>query len=235
MNVVLVYSRLYIDCLRRAFTSVRKNPLTLFLPAIVLVCFQLISLIAGRLGFLGGILISLAFDALASCYLYFLGEVVANSSISLKEWRNSLMAYFWSIINVNFVIWIATMVLSAVLRSVPNGAVLMSALYLVAVVALNAAPEVIYQKGTYGGLATMQASLGFIQENWIEWLLPSLFLLAGFYYLMPWLLGFGFLSLIGVAIAGALIHLTMVFRGHLFETLSTSSHRQRIFKFKNAA
>ncbi|HZH04706.1 MAG TPA: hypothetical protein VEY30_13050, partial [Myxococcaceae bacterium] len=107
------------------------------------------------------------------------------------------------------------------------------ALTLVAVVLLNAAPEVIYQRGTYGGLATIQESVSFLQANWLEWLLPNLVLGGALYAVWAYMPLAGLVGLVATtALGGALLHVGMLFRGHLFGELVGSSHRQRMFRYR---
>ncbi len=187
MNVLLVYARLYGECLAKAVNGLKKNAWTLLLPAGLLVAWILSAGLAAPLGFVGGILRQLFMAALTSCYLYFIGEIVAHSRVSVAEIGRSIGAYFWSTVNLFFVIWVAEMIPGFLRINLPAN--LMLALKLIALILLSAAPEAIYQRGTYGGLATIQRSISFLQEHWIEWLLPSAILLAALWW-MPEIYGF---------------------------------------------
>jgi hypothetical protein len=241
MNVAAIYARLYLDCARRALASIAKSPWTLLLPMGLSLVFGLAASLAGALGILGGFLIGAIVAALGSCYMYFLGELVANAKVTLAEFGKSIGAYFWSVANVLFIYWIASYVLSAVLKGSPQARAADTALLWGAVVLLNAAPEVIYRNHTYGGLATIQRSVEFLQGNWLEWGIPNAVLLAAlqvFWTEGAWLLtsrlgtvGFGISSIL----FGCLLHMVMVFRGHLFVELDGSSHRQRMFRYRTAA
>ncbi len=234
MKVVVVYARLYFSCLVRAFQAIAKNAWTLLLPAPLLVAFALaVQLAVQSMSIqVGGIVAGLIRTALLSCYLYFVGEVVARSKVSLQELKKSLGAYFWSVMGVYFILWI----LSLVLRASPQALFFLN---IATLVLLNPAPEVIYLRGTRQGLQTIGESIRFLQEHWIEWFIPNVPITAAIYLLfLP--LAQGALSLNPVAIAlalaaGALLHLFMIFRGYLFQELSGSSHRQRMFKYRNAA
>jgi hypothetical protein len=234
LKLIGVYARIYASCWLKAFAGIAKSPWTLLLP---------MGLLAGRLGavlllspfgWFGGVALWLIFDALASSYLYFLGEVVAHTRVTLSEFRKSVGAYFWSIVNYMFVWWIARILLNMVLANNPQSGLVWNLIWLAAFVLLNAVPEVLYQKGTYGGLATMQRTMQFIQENWIEWFVPNLLFGAGAWWVWTHLPmgGFG-LGLVGfIIVGGALLHVLMVFRGHLFEVLDGSTHRQRMFRYR---
>jgi hypothetical protein len=183
--------------------------------------------------FLGAIILS----GLLSCYLYFLGEVVGGSRVSLRELGPSVGKYLWSVLAVLFVLWVAQFLLSMALPRTPNAALAFRFLSLVAFVLLNAVPEVLYLRGIYGGLATFERSFRFIQQNWLEWFIPNLPLLALAWFGVD-LVGLLFafqpsldpISLMMAVAFGALFHTFMVFRGHLFEALDGSSHRQRMYR-----
>ncbi len=234
MKVLVVYARLYAECLAQAVNGLKKNAWTLLLPAVLYVAWEISAGLAAPLGLVGGVLRALFLDALASCYLYFLGEVVSHSRVTVAEMGRSIGAYFWSIVNLYFVLWVAELLVGMVLRGNPNGGLLKLGLFLVALVLLSAAPEAIYQRGTYGGLATIQRSISFLQQHWIEWLLPSAILVVVIYWIPDlYYLGSGGLIATGIA-KGAIFHLGMVFRGHLYGALDGSTHRQRMFKYRGS-
>jgi hypothetical protein len=225
MRVLKVYLRIYAECFRRALVAIGKNAWTVLLPVAVSVATHYASILAGQLGVLAGLLMALATAALFSSYLYFVRELVHSGRVSLKELGNSVGAYFWSILNVFFVIWLASFALSLLVGRATNAGALFLALWIVAFVALNATPEVIYLRGTYGGIQTIVANWEFLKVHWIPWFavnVPLLAAVAALRLLAPW-------PIVGDVIAGAFLHLAMVFRGHLFRALDGSSHRQRMF------
>jgi hypothetical protein len=226
VDVVQVYLQLYADAFRKALLAIRKNAWTVLLPALLLIARDWVGRAAQPLGMIGGILGMLAAAALSSCYLYFLGELARGSRVSLKEVGSSLGAYLWSIVNVYFVVWLAALVLELLLSRSSNAAAVMLALWIVATVALNAVPEVIYLRGTYGGLHTISASWEFLQRQWIPWFavnVPLLALVAAVMFLVrvPFVTDF---------LVAAALHVVMVFRGYLFQALDGSSHRRRMFE-----
>jgi hypothetical protein len=235
MNVLTVYLRIYADAFQQALTGIRKNAWTLFLPMSLLVANGLATgLVITALGRLGSFVVWAVWAAAASCYLYFLGEVVAKSRVKLDEFGRSVGAYFWSVANLFFVYWVASLVIE-VLVPRPQQAVFSQLLVLAAVILLNAAPEVIYQWGSRGGLETVQRSVRFLQANWIEWGIPNLLVLAAWYYVpRDPLAPLGTLGTVLTAVVeGALLHLVMVFRGHLFTALDGTSHRQRMYRWRS--
>lgn len=234
MSFVTVYLRIYADCLQKALGGISKNLWTLLLPMGLALALQLLTPLLATLGLVGGILLGLAIDAAVSCYLYFTGEVVANARVGLKDFQKSIGAYFWSIMNLFFVFWLARLVVRLVAPGPTAHGILSLGLSLLIALILNAAPEIIYRKGSYGGIETITRCVRFIQENWIEWLVPNVLLMGAMYLLWtapPLLVPYE--ALVRAILLGALIHVLMVFRGHLFAVLDGSNHRQRMFRFRN--
>lgn len=241
MKILVVYARLYWECLRKAMLGIRKSPWTLLLPVgLRIVLFLVEGLLAplrlaGALSFVAGILMVFVWAALISCYLYFVGEVVSQSRVRVSEFGRSIGTYLWSVVNLGFVLWVATFLLSLLFRTNARAGYLFEQLLaLASLILLNPAPEVIYLRGTYGGLATVQRSVAFVQQNWIEWFIPNLALAVLGYLALQFLAQPDPFGLVLVAIpVGALFHLAMVFRGHLFLALDGSTHRQRMFRYRS--
>jgi hypothetical protein len=234
MNVLTVYLRIYSDAFRQALTGIGKNAWTVLLPIGLIYANLLASGVVMSIPYLGQFLVWIVWAAAASCYLYFVSEVVAKSRVKLDEFGRSIRAYFWSVANLFFVFWIASLIISLLVPPAQQG-VFTRLLFLAAAILLNAAPEVIYQRGSYGGLETAQRSINFLQANWIEWGIPNLLLLAAWYFLPPNPLGMlgGLGSILEAIIEGAFLHLVMVFRGFLFAALDGTSHRQRMYKWRS--
>jgi len=184
MNVLNVYLRIYSDAFRQALAGLRKNAWTMLLPMALLTANGLLTGLMLGLGIVGQLLVWIVWAAAASCYLYFLGEVVGKSRVRLDEFGQSIKAYFWSVANLLFVFWVASLVVQYGVPASQQG-LATRLLTLAVLILLNAAPEVIYQRGTYGGLETIQRSIRFLQENWIEWGIPNLLILAAWWFFPP--------------------------------------------------
>jgi hypothetical protein len=230
MQVLKVYLAIYGECSRKALAAIGRNAWTLLLPVAVSVAFYYAGVLAAQVEVIGGLLMALAGAAIFSSYLYFVGELVQSGRVSLKQLRNSIGAYFWSILNVFFVLWVASLLLSYLAGLNANAGALVLALWIVAAVALNATPEVIYLRGSYGGIQTIAASWAFLKAHWIPWFAVNVPLLAAVVLLRELVPPVPVLGpLLGDVIAGAALHVLMVFRGNLFRALDGSSHRQRMF------
>lgn len=231
--IFLAYTRLYAQALANALSAIGRNLWTLVLPMGLLLCLQILAAPAALMGMAGGLLLSLAKSAACSIYTYFVAEVVAKNRVGLGDLRTSIGAYFWTWINLFFVLWIVDLLLGP-MSLTEEGQRLRLALSMLELVVLNAAPEVIYLKRTSGGLDTIQRSFVFLQENWIEWFVPNAAILG-----VVWLVRVGtiplnllpFSNLTLPVVAGVLLHVVMVFRGFLFQSLDGSTHRQRMFRF----
>lgn len=236
MSIVTIYGRIYGGSLKEAVRAIAKSPWTLLLPMAFGFALQVLATLVAGMGFIGGILFVLAMDALLSSYLYFLSEIVSHQKVTVQEFGRSFGAYFWSVLNLMFVFWIARFALGLLLRGAPQGGLIYAGLILVAMIALNAAPEVIYQQRTYGGLQTIRASWEFLKENWIEWFVPNVPLLiaVGVVGALPLVIGGQVGLVLSSVLGGAALHLVMAFRGFLFRELAGSSHRQRMFRYRNA-
>lgn len=241
MKVLIVYGRMYAGCLVKAAQALGKNTWTILLPVGLTVIDTFLSSVLATIPVIGGFLVPLVLAAVGSAYLYFVGEIVGRSRVRVAEFSTAIRAYFWSLINLMFVIWVVSLVLGLALGSSPNANTILLLFDLAVLVLLNPAPEIIYQVGTYGGLATVQRSIEFLQQSWIEWFLPMIAVGAAYYFGWQGAWRFSVLSGMGMVgpllfsiLGGALFHYVMLFRGFLFLELNGSSHRQRMFKYRNA-
>jgi hypothetical protein len=234
---LVVYLRIYGKCFIDALAAIARSPWTLLLPMGLLVALNFAATLVAPLGIVGGFLLALARTVGFSIYTYFLAEVVARQKSSLKDLKTAMGAYFWTWMNLFFVLWIVDLLLGAALAANPQRETLSLAIKFMQLIVLNAAPEVIYQRRVMGGLDTIVTSFRFLQENWIEWFVPNGLVLAGLWLffthgglLLLASVPFGVVG--ALLLAGALFHVLMVARGFLFEVLAGSTHRQRMFRFR---
>jgi hypothetical protein len=233
---VIVYLRIYAKALVDALAGIGRNAWTLVLPMGLVLAWLTLGQLVAPLGFAGGFLLALARSAAFSIYTYFVAQVVAKQRVGLSDFKTSIGAYFWTWINLFFVLWIIDLLLGP-MRATPDGQRLRQVISMMELVVLNAAPEVIYLKRTSGGLDTIQRSFVFLQECWIEWFIPNGIILG-----LLWLAINGTIPVLALpapaitvpVLAGALLHVVMVFRGQLFQMLDGSTHRQRMFKYRNS-
>ena len=227
-GVVSTYLELYAGCMRKAVGAVARNAWTLLLPAAILAAREWAGRLAAPLGMAGGIVVSLATAALFSCYLYFVGELARGGRVALKELGLKLRRLLLGGDQPPLRLLDPPAV--RLLLGGRAGTALEYALGVVALVALNAVPEVIHSRGTHGGLHTIAESWAFLQAQWIPWFAVNVPLFALL------VLGVALLAVpfAGVVLFGAAVHVVMAFRGVLFRALDGSSHRQRMFSRRAA-
>lgn len=231
---LLVYARIYGKAFVDALAAIGRNLWTLVLPIALVFAFLALGMAVSPLGYAGGFLLSLAKSAAFSIYTYFVAEVVAKNRVGLGDLRTSIGAYFWTWINLFFVLWIIDLLLGP-MTVTDDGRRLLKALTMMELIILNAAPEVIYLKRTSGGIETIQRSFAFLQECWIEWFVPNALILGFVWLLIDGTIPLNALPMPQITVpvlAGALLHVVVVFRGFLFQMLDGSTHRQRMFRFR---
>lgn len=230
----VVYARIYGKAFVDALAAIGRNLWTLVLPIGLGMAFVALAMLVSPLGIVGGFLMSLAMTAGCSIYTYFIAQIVAKQRVGLSELRTSIGAYFWTWMNLFFVLWIIDIILGPMMVTA-DGQRLRTAISMIMLVVLNPAPEIIYLKGSSGGLETIQRSFSFLQENWIEWFVPNALILGVIWLTMngtipltalPWP------SITVPVLVGALLHVVMIYRGFLFQAFDGSTHRQRMYRHR---
>ncbi|HEX4461926.1 MAG TPA: hypothetical protein VIA18_28295, partial [Polyangia bacterium] len=168
----MLYLRLYLEGIRRAFRGIGKSPWTLTLPLIYGAAFVAARILVMPLGeMVGGFVLNIVFDLLTSSLLYFVAQTVQLTPSKPRELKESLLAYFWPVISFGFLYWLVSLVIDGALEKLENGATIGLALWAVGFVLLNVVPEVIYQKtpsdaGIARGITIVTDSVSFIQKHW---------------------------------------------------------------------
>ena len=191
---------------------------------------QLAAVVAARLGFLGGIVLSLVWAACVGSFLHLVEMMVRSGTASFEDFRRSFGVYVWDVVGVTFLLWVFFAVVTPLLATMPQGRGIVLGLELVVVVLFNAVPELIYL-GHCSSVDLLAQSYAFISENWIEWFPATLALAA----LALWFGALPFTGLLGWlqdALIALLVVFTMVVRGLLFLELHGSSRRGRAFRYR---
>jgi hypothetical protein len=235
----MLYLRLYVESFQRALRGVGKSPWTLVLPMVYAAISMVAAVLLAPLGMVGGFLLGIIADLCVSSSLYFVAQAVLGSPARPRELKQSFLEYFWPVVSVGFVIWIASTVLGYALAANPNGDKIQLAIFGVAGVLLNAVPEVIYQKTQVGGIAIISESVSFIQKHWIEWFIPNLVLGAAVFGIVMLTgrlaLPFPLSIVVTGVLTGALGYFVTVFRGCLFHLLDTTSPYQLKMRYRKSA
>lgn len=201
-------------------------------------------LFAGPLSVLSGIAFALLRSVIASNYLYLLFNIVNYNSLTIDDFKNGFNYYLRKIYGIFFVLYIIQLLLSmvsSVFGSFGNSLIMI--ISLVSAVALTALPETVYLK-QYDAWESIVYSLNFLKENVINWVIPNLIFYLAIYLITGEILleifnvnvGFDFsmnpISMISYVLAQTVFSFMMIYRGHLYKILSTSTRRKRMFMKK---
>jgi hypothetical protein len=215
------------------------------------IAFLALGLALAPLGKVGSFILGFVGAAFCGGYLSLLASGVAGEPLRWVDLKNGLRA-IWDVVSVLFILWIASMVLEPILAGMGSrGPALRGVIALAEAVFLNAVPEVLYI-ARERSLAAIKASASFVMENPVAWFVPNL-LLAAIFFGATGQLTFtspgellvrlsDLASVMGVfgIVAGppywkiplliVFVHFAMVFRGLLFQELTTGSGRMREFQ-----
>ncbi len=220
--------------------------------------FELIGSLVAPLGLAAGFILGFIEAGCIASYLYLLSRAVQGSRLKLEDLKNSFRPFFWDVIGVLFMLWIAGWVVQFAEQVAGDHGTFVAAAYGLAVaVFLNPVPEIIYL-GRGRGRTTdlLLESARFVQAHWVEWFLPNLlfglallalalgrsafnfetlsqtlpglFSLQTGYSLGNSLVHFG--DLWAWPLILALVHYTMIFRGLLFQEIAGGNWKMRAFR-----
>lgn len=198
-----------------------------------------------------GIIIALAGIAALSFYYSWVASTINRQSLKFKELWEFDYSTFSAIINVAFIFFIVNFVAQQLTQGI-DAKWLTYGIKLIIVIVFNAIPEVILcQKQE--GIQALTSAASFTKENWIEWFTPLLIVLLPVLYLEPNMalillsnsnpllpafviveqnLALGSYTTVHLpTLLAAFIAFNWfsLFRASLFQELSGSSKRKRIF------
>jgi hypothetical protein len=220
--------------------------------------FGLLGSLVAPLGLAAGFILGFVEAGCIGSYLYLLSRAVQGSRLRLEDLKQSFTAFFWDVIGVLFVLWIAGWVVQFVAQLAGDHGAFVAAAYGLAVaVFLNPVPELIYLgRGRGRGTELILESARFVQAHWVEWFIPNLIFGVALLALALGPAAFNFETLsqtlpglfslqtgysLGVSLARfggwwtlplilALAHYAMVFRGLLFQEIAGGNWKVRAFR-----
>ncbi len=203
--------------------------------------------VAANAWILGGIVITLFQSAVISDYLYLIENIVSYDRFTMYDFKSGFPVYLRKIYTILILIWLVQYGASLFLRpifSIRIGSLsLWFLVQLIAFILLNPLPETIYQKH-YDGLYSISYAFDFIKENWLEWFIPNIVVFAIGYLIHifaksivailsinnpVFFLNFILQIIVYSIFYQLIIAFAMIYRGHLFNILSTSTRRKRMF------
>lgn len=227
-----------------------KNNLLIVLSGIIYILLStfvsiiVLNLFRGVLGLIGGIIIAVFSASLISNYLYLLYNVINYDRLKLQDFKDGFTYFLRKVYVVFFYGWIGSMVLSVFYRVLGSNADILSLIINISLlVLLNPLPETLYLK-VKDPMDSIMYSIDFMKENWVNWIIPNVFFHGILFYLTGQIItglftthiatGFNVdpISIAKYLIAQLLFSFIMIYRGHLFKLLSTSTRRKRMYMNK---
>ncbi|MCC5909327.1 MAG: hypothetical protein JJT76_02670 [Clostridiaceae bacterium] len=225
--------------------SLKKNWAIIFTGLFYTMATIILYILLPHFWILGGLVLILFTSALISNYLHLLDCIVSRNKFHLQDFKEGFTIYLRKVWGVLFIAWVGSLILSTlvmpILRSAIHPILLTSIINFLVLVLLNALPETIYQKH-YNPWESLIYTVDFIKDNWIEWFIPNIILMGIMYLLVGNFLGgmvhnrFSIIRIFTYSSGFATYILSqiwlafmMIYRGYLFEILSTSNRRKRLF------
>ncbi|HLR20947.1 MAG TPA: hypothetical protein VK087_02980 [Tissierellaceae bacterium] len=236
---------------KNSFQSFKKSWYIIFTGIVYtilnLLIFNLVSSIfRGPLSILLGFILAIVSSSFISNYLYLLFNIVNYDRVTFQDFKDGFTALIWKIYGVFFISYIANLLLSLVIEPLGNEVGnINSLLYLLAFVILNALPETLYLK-SYRPWDSIVSTFEFMKDNWLNWIIPNIVFLGLLYMITGNVVTdilnthisinvFSLLSVKGIImyiIGQSIFSFMMIYRGHMYKILSTSTRRKREFMNK---
>lgn len=196
--------------------------------------------------FFSGIISFIATSAMISNYLYLLNQIIRYGRVTVQDFKDGFKAFLWKIYGVLFIGWAAGFLFDRIIAPVIYSLNLSLAgtisfiISFLVLVLINALPESIYQKH-YSAWETVLYAFNFVKENWIEWFAPNIIMLGLFYLVTGNVIkdvlaissgmffSFSLKGILLYIIGQVMFSFIMIYRGVLFDILSTSTRRKRAY------
>ena len=235
--------------INKTMSSLKKNWLIIFAGIVYTIISIAVGnivglLFIGPLSIISGFLTFFIQSTIISNYLYLLFNIINYDRFNLNDFKRGFMYFIWKVYGVLFIIYLAQLLLSLLGNVLGTGAYILNMMLgVVALVVLNPLPETIYLK-SYSPSETLINTMEFMKENWLNWILPNGIFLSALLLITGNLLtglfntaiNFNMILSLRVIIqylVGQLIFsFMMIYRGHLYKILSTSTRRKRMFMNK---
>lgn len=232
--------------IKKSTKALKNNPGLLIVGAFYLVAVLLVMQLAGVMGIFGGLIITLFQSAVLSNYLFLMNRIVRVGTFSQEDFQAGFRVYFRKVWVVLLIIWVAQLAVATLSQPIhlliPAFGMVTFIIEVIAFIVFNPLPETLYQKHL-GEIDSFMYAFSFIKENWIDWFIPNI-VLGGACYGIYWAINHVFftalrglpfalktsLSIVLIAIlVQAILGYMMVYRGFLFEMLTTTTRRKRLF------
>ncbi len=232
--------------IKKSIKALRSNPGLLIVGAFYLVAVMLVMQIAGMFGMFGGLIITLFQSAVLSNYLFLMNRIVRVGRFTQDDFQSGFKVYFRKVWVVLLIIWVGQLAVVTLAQPlnllIPAFGLVSLIVQVVAFVVFNPLPETLYQKHL-GEIDSFIYAFNFIKENWIDWFIPNIILGSACYGIywainnlfytvlrgLPYALKTSLAIVLIAILVQAILGYMMVYRGFLFEMLTTTTRRKRLF------
>lgn len=233
----------------KTYQSLKNNLLIIFTgffyTLLNVVAFGILNrLFVGPLFIISGFIMAIISSSFISNYLYLLYNVINYNRFTLNDFKRGFTYFIWKIYGVFFIAYLGEILLSFANRMLGVGAIALNIIVAIAIYILfNPLPETLYLKD-YSPMDSIMYTIEFIQENWLNWLVPNTILIVILYSVtgniifgifnthMNFNMIFTLKNIMMYLIAQIIFSFIMVYRGHLYKLLSGSTRRKRMFMNK---
>jgi len=234
---------------RKTLNSLRDNGVIIFTGIVYMILniaifTVVLTIFTGVLSIFAGIILAVVSASLISNYLYLLYNIINYNKITFQDFKDGFKYFLRKVYTVFFFAWIGSYLLSIIQGILGFNAYILNIIITVSIFfILNALPETLYLK-VLEPMDSIMYSIDFIKDNWLNWLLPNILFYGILYYLtgniitdlfathLSFGFNFGTSSIIKYLLGQGLFSFIMIYRGHLFKLLSTSTRRKRMFMNK---
>jgi len=233
--------------LKKTLTSLKDNWVIIFTGIVyilinVVAMLLVFTLFTGILSIFAGIAVAILSASLISNYFYLLFNVINYNRITLQDFKDGFKYFLRKIYTVLFFAWIGSYLLNIIQGTLGFNPIVLNIIINISVfVLLNALPETLYLK-VLDPMDSIMYAVDFIRENAINWLIPNLFFYLALYLITGNIMlnifaihtgtMLGLAGIIRYLFGQILFSFVMIYRGHLFKLLSTSTRRKRMFMKK---
>lgn len=234
---------------KKTVSSLKNNWIIIFSGIVYMILNTIMiilinTFLRGILGILSGLAIAIVTASLISNYLYLLYNVINYDSLKLQDFKDGFTYFLrkvYTIFFYGFILNILISLLSGVLGSYAD--VLSLIVNISILILLNPLPETLYIK-VLNPMDSIAYSIDFMKENWVNWFIPNVIMLILLYLLtgnlisgiftthISYIRSFRIIDIILYLIASAFLSFIMIYRGHLYKLLSTSTRRKRMYMSK---
>lgn len=249
MNYIKDFQYVSKNSMKKTYESFKKNWLIIFTGIVYTIISMLVFTVVGfifrgPLSIISGFITYFIQSTIISNYLYLLYNIINYSKFNLNDFKQGFMYFIWKVYGVLFIIYLGQLLLSMLSNVLGSSAYIVNTVIgLIVLVLFNPIPETIYLK-SLNPQETIMYTIDFMKENWLNWIVTNAIFMGAIYLITGELLtglfntglrfnyGFSVRAVLTYILGQIIFSIMMVYRGHLYKVLSTSTMRKRMFMNK---